>query len=236
MTYTLFGSLTAVLCQGWIEPLTGLEIQAHVQRADAVDTPAQGQLVGTAAIHARGAYRLVLASTYYSGGLVDLSLVMAAPPREPFERGTPPLHVGLGTITPLWRMETGRAVADWDCELAQQQWRSMLRRFGVWTICGRLVSATGATVTAYDADWIQDDLLGESATDAEGRFLITYVAADFRRTPLSPVITMGSGGPDVYFTAQHGGRSILHESRAEGRRAERRDIDDCYCVELEADV
>lgn len=224
------------------EPLTGLEIQAHVERAGAEDTPAQGQLVGTAAIHELGRYRLVLASTFYSGGPVDLSLVMVAPPREPFEGGTPPVHVGLGTVNPLWRMEKGRAVADWDFELPQQEWRSMLHRFGVWTICGRLVSAadrapvSGATVTAYDADWIQDDLLGESATDAEGRFVITYVAADFRRTPLSPVINMASGGPDVYFTAQCGGRSILHERKAEARRAGRRDIDDCYCVELEAGI
>ena len=91
----------------------------------------------------------------------------------------------------------------------------------------------GATVRAFDADWLQDDSLGTVVTDAEGRFRIDYTSADFRVTPFSPIIDVECmHGPDVYFTVELGGLNILNETQADGRAHGRENVGHCLYVEL----
>jgi len=94
----------------------------------------------------------------------------------------------------------------------------------------------GATVRAFDADWLQDDPLGSAVTDATGRFRIDYTTADFQVTPFSPLINVEfTSGPDVYFTAELGGVNILNETQADGRSPGRENVSYCFCVELCSD-
>src|SRR5947208_1333232 len=95
---------------------------------------------------------------------------------------------------------TARAVAD------PKETLAILTRFGVWSICGHLRTCKegqpipGALVTAFDADWLQDDPLGSATTDFGGKFLISYLRDDFEKTPLSPwgINFELIGGPDLY--------------------------------------
>jgi hypothetical protein len=92
---------------------------------------------------------------------------------------------------------------------------------------------SGVQVTAYDADWIQDDCLGSATTDDEGKFRIDYAQADFLQTPLSPIINYEQGGPDLYFTVESPtGQILLKEPKTQGNSPERIDAGHCTYVEL----
>jgi hypothetical protein len=116
---------------------------------------------------------------------------------------------------------------------------SDLSRFGVWSICGHLRTCKdkpipGAVVKAFDSDWLQDDALGSATTDFNGHFLISYLRSDFEKTPLSAwgINFELVGGPDVYFTAELGGSTILQETQADGRKPGRQNVGPCLCVDL----
>jgi hypothetical protein len=165
------------------------------------------------------------------------------PHRKPSRKVPPPLQFSITTIQPMWRgsNETG-FTAIWEYCLPYRFWCGIRGRFGAWTICGRLttckdpVPIPGATVSAFDVDWIQDDPLGSGVTDATGRFRIDYLQEDFQKTPLSPFINVELfGGPDVYFSAQLGSQVILAEDRSKGRTPGRENIGNCFCVELCSD-
>jgi hypothetical protein len=154
-----------------------------------------------------------------------------------------PLQFSITTIQPLWRgnQEAG-FTAVWEYCIPNRYWCAVRLRFGAWTICGRLttceaaVPIAGATVSAFDADWIQDDPLGSGVTDATGRFRIDYLRSDFEKTPFSPIINIELiGGPDVYFSAKLGTTVILAENRSKGRTPGRENIGNCFCVELCSD-
>ena len=133
-------------------------------------------------------------------------------------------------MQPRWRRAGDDFVAIWDYCLPYRFWCLIRARFGAWTICGTLRTCAephapiaGATVRAFDADWLQDDALGDAVTDATGRFRIDYLASDFTLTPFSPLINVEfAGGPDVYFTAQLGSVTILSETA--GHRAASRAV------------
>ena len=62
--------------------------------------------------------------------------------------------------------------------------------------------------------------LGSATTDFSGHFLISYLRDDFEKTPLSPwgINFELVGGPDVYFSAELGGSTILQETQGDGRK------------------
>jgi len=81
----------------------------------------------------------------------------------------------------------------------------MLRDVGYWeAVTGRVVDdATGkpvaaVTVRAYDKDVVKDDHLGETETDANGRFRI-----DFPQRAYQGALALAEGRPDIYLKLYH---------------------------------
>lgn len=177
----------------------------------------------------------------YRGEAVEVDILCPTVPRlKPGPKDPVPLQFSITTIQPRWRQAENDFLAIWDYCLPQRFWCLVRARFGAWTICGRLRTCdaphapiAGATVRAFDADWLQDDALGVAVTDASGRFRIDYLTSDFTLTPFSPFLNVEfASGPDVYFTAQLGSVPILSETQANGRQPGRENVGHCFCVEL----
>lgn len=159
-------------------------------------------------------------------------------------KGPPPPHqnvqFSITTLQPMWRRGEAEAQAVFDHCLSSRYWCAVLARLGLWVICGRLTTCAkpqlpihGATVKAFDVDWLQDDALGAAVTDAAGRFTIVYTRAAFDRTIFSPLINLEwSGGPDVYFRVEAAGAPILVEPPSKGRTPGRENVGHCLCVTL----
>jgi hypothetical protein len=72
----------------------------------------------------------------------------------------------------------------------------------------------GLRVRAYDKDLVFDDKLGDTLTDASGRFEIPYTEAHFR--------DLEETEPDVYIRIYDGsGRKLLYTSEKAVRRSAR---------------
>jgi hypothetical protein len=130
-------------------------------------------------------------------------------------------------------------VAAWRYCIPSRYWCAVRARFGAWMICGRVVTCeggepiAGVIVSAFDADWLQDDALGSATTDGSGRFRIDYVSADFKKTPFPGIAIELTPGPDLYFTITTGGGDVLlAEHQIDGRTPGRENVGHCFCVEL----
>lgn len=250
MSYVIQGTLGGALCDECSEPLVGSEIRLYAgplslpaeAATDLHPAPAERAQLGAATVRDDGSFRVAITNSRYAGGELDVDLYCGTVPRPRFHPHAPVQHT-LATVTPSWQDAQEEHLAVTDLMVPQPDWCQILAQFGVWTICGHLTSCTsgapipGATVKAFDADWIQDDYLGSANTDTAGHFLISYTADDFRRTPFSPLLNVElTEGPDVYFTAELGGQPILTEHQGDGRAAGRQNIDNCFCVELCTDA
>jgi len=207
----------------------------------ALDT-AHGALLGEAAIGADGGYSVELAASYGGdAGDIDLycgTLSGHVPPR--------PTQVALTTLQPAWRSvgaadaKAGNEVAAFDYAMLPRLSCALLNRLGLWVICGQVTLCgtdeviEGITVYAFDRDWLQDDALGSALTGPGGKFQIWYTAAEFSRTPFSPVINIELvPGPDLYFRIEGpGGVVLLNEPPSTGRTPGRQNVGPCFCVEL----
>lgn len=70
----------------------------------------------------------------------------------------------------------------------------------------------GLRVRAYDKDWVFDDDLGETRTDAEGRFEISYTDVQFR--------DLEETQPDLYVRVYDAdGKRLLYSSEKAVRRS-----------------
>lgn len=70
----------------------------------------------------------------------------------------------------------------------------------------------GLRVRAYDKDWVFDDDLGETRTDADGRFEISYTDVQFR--------DLEETQPDLYLRVYDAsGDKILYSSEKAVRRS-----------------
>lgn len=70
----------------------------------------------------------------------------------------------------------------------------------------------GLRVRAYDKDWVFDDRLGETLTDATGRFEIAYTEVQFR--DLEETL------PDLYLRVYDAsGKKLLYSSEKAVRRS-----------------
>lgn len=148
------------------------------------------------------------------------------------------------TIYPKWRRgEKESLLYNWEYVVSSKWWCQIRGYyFDAWVICGVLLDCksgaplAGVTVTAMDADFITDDLLGAAVTDSSGHFRIDYTSADFKKTFLSPIINVEtdlnfpffSSGPDVYFKLDIGGTPINFETSANRRK----NVGYCLCVRL----
>lgn len=215
---------------------------------------AHGELLGEAVIGADGSYAVELAASY-GGDAVDVdvycgTLAGHVPPH--------PVQVTLTTLQPTWRTVdaavaeagagagaaagagAGAHVAAFDCAMPPRLSCALLNWLGLWVICGQVTVCDsdqvveGATVYAFDRDWLQDDALGSDVTGPGGSFQILYTVADFSRTPFSPQINFELfPGPDLYFRIEGpGGVVLLSEPPSMGRTPGRQNVGPCFCADL----
>jgi hypothetical protein len=258
--YTFKGRLCGYICAECPEPLANLQVRLYrVDRQRNVaalavanpketfaildDDQVQGKesrLLAKAETDAEGNFTFDLTENY-AGEAFEVDVYCGSVPRQKIGRTPPkPRQFTITTLQPRYRETENGFIAVWDYCLPYRFWCAVLALFDVWTICGRLRTCAspqtpiaGATVKAFDADWLQDDPLGSALTDAAGKFIITYSSGTFRQGTWIDVELIG--GPDVYFTAKLGGVNILNETQADGRSAGRENVGHCFCVELCSD-
>ena len=107
------------------------------------------------------------------------------------------MQFSITTIQPLWPVnQEAEFTAVWEYCIPNRYWWVVRSRLEAWTICGRLTTCEGAlpipgvTVSAFDADWLQDDPLGSGVTDATGLFTTDYLRSDFEKSPFSQPSTL----------------------------------------------
>ena len=200
------------------------------------------RLLAEAVIGDDGSFRVTLGGKQtYEGEAFEIDVYCGT---MPFKGGPvppqPSVQFTVTTLQPMWRQGDGLAQAAFEYCLSARYWCAVLARLGLWVICGRLTTCSkpilpihGATVKAFDVDWLQDDALGSALTDADGNFTIYYTRAQFDRTIFSPLINLEwTGGPDVYFRVEAAGALILVEPPSQGRTPGRENVGHCLCVKL----
>ncbi|WP_309610148.1 hypothetical protein [Flavobacterium sp.] len=159
----------------------------------------------------------------------------------------PPRQFQIATFYPVWEHEsethnTDIRIATSNYKIPAKWWCQIKGRyFDVWTICGKITDCetgkplVGVNVIAMDADFLTDDVLGNSLSDSNGKFLIYYTSEKFKKTFLSPIINIETdktgpfaSGPDVYFQIEYGGQRYNIETAANRRN----NVGYCLCVSL----
>ena len=245
MTYTFRGRLCGLICPECPEPLGNVIVRLYrphnveVVTALAVASPKEtfalltegqvkekaGALLAESKTDEEGNFTFHLGDNErYHGEAFEIDVYCATVPR--LKPGPPPtpLQFAITTLQPAWRQTEKDFVAGWDYCLPYRFWCLVRARFGAWTICGQVTHcSTGAPipnvkVRAFDVDWLQDDDLGAGITDINGKFLIDYLASDFKQTIFPPLELEWVGGPDLYFKVETlGGAPLLIEPSSRGR-------------------
>lgn len=260
MTYVFKGRLCGYLCSDCHEPLsrvkvrlyrsTRADVTAHAV-ADANETFAMltdeqvaaksKSLLIEVETDEQGRFTAELGDKQgYKGEPFEIDFVCGTVPhRKPLPKPRKPLQCAITTIQPRWKTTDGGFLGGWEYCVPYRIWCLIRGLFGAWTICGHLVTCKdkapigGATVSAFDRDWLQDDAIGSAVTDASGHFRIDYVTSDFTTTIFSPAINVElTSGPDVYFKAELGGITLIDEPPSTGRTPGRENVGPCFCVEL----
>lgn len=265
MPYLIKGRLCGSLCRDCSEPIANATVKIYqtVQSANLiaeavaepketfryldikqVDAKAQ-LLLAEGLTDAEGNFSIQLDKNY-EGQAFDIDFVCGSVPRvipKPRKKEFEPRQFHLTTILPKWKYDDNQnLVYSLDYCLPDRFWCYILGYFfDIWTICGRLTDCKtgralpGFDVTAMDADFFTDDVLGTATTDASGYFRISYSSADFKRTFLSPVVNIETdpgfpftSGPDVYFKLAYGGTPIVLETKSDRRT----NVGYCLCVRL----
>ena len=265
MSYVFRGKLCGWFCGECREDLSDVTVRLYRNRPDqnitalAVASPndtlalvtedqvkvKSGQLIAEARTDASGNFSFTLGGDQkYQGGAFEVDVYCGTVPhRVPGRKQVQPRQFSITTLQPAWK-QTGESdfVAVWNYCIPYRFWCHLRWLFDAWVICGHLTTCTdgspipGATVSAFDRDWIQDDPLGSAVTDASGHFRIDYNSEAFKVTPFSPLINIEwFGGPDVYFKATLGTDVILDEDPSTGRKPGRENIGPCFCVDLCSD-
>lgn len=266
-SYIFKGRLCGYICPECPEPLSNLKVRLYRLRGDqnvvalAVANPKDtlalvsneqidekaGMLLAEVETDSEGHFTFVLGEKQnYNGEAFEVDVYCGTVPRQKPGRVPPkPLQFSVTTVQPLWRQREDGAYAVWDYCVPHRFWCNFRSLFGAWTICGKIVTCdknaipvTNVKVSAFDADWIQDDSLGSAVTDGDGKFRIDYNAADFKKTPFSPLINLElTGGPDIYFKIEtSGGQVVLNEPSSRGRQSDRENTGPCFCVTLCVDL
>ncbi len=263
MAYLFSGRFCGYICTECQEPLANVKIRLYRPSATNNDNLAATHaatdlkqsfailtdenvkekspaLLAEATTDENGSYAIRLGEKQeYDGGPLQVDIYVERVPGQKDDANGSPLQFTVATITPEWNERGNDVTWNWEYCLPHRFWCAIRSRFDAWVICGRLTTCKGniplakATVTAYDADWLQDDALGSAITDGNGRFRIDYSTADFRKTPLSPWINFELiGGPDIYFKAELDGSPIIDENSGDARVPGRENIGHCFCVHL----
>lgn len=256
------GRLCGYICSECPEPLSSVRVRLYRAREGqditglAVASPKetfailsdddvkakQSSLIAEAETDEQGNFTFELGNKQkYSGEAFEIDVYCGTVPhRKPGPNPPPPVQFSITTLRPMWRRSELGSIAAWEYCIPYRYWCAVRGRFGAWTICGLLTTCKnklpigGATVYAYDADWLQDDPLGSGVTDATGHFRIDYAREDFERTPFSFIgINFECvSGPDVYFSVEYAGAPVFSEDRSAGRQPGRENVGPCMCVEL----
>lgn len=258
MIFTLKGSIAGYLCNSFHEGLSNAVVKVylpdtteHVESKtkytlnilNASDIRAKEErLLGAGTADEWGSYTIELAANY-NGGPVSFDVVVTQVPRQKVKINKS-VQFTLTTLQPVWREQENEKSYRWDYCLPYSFWGKIRTSFDAWMICGHVKASkdgapmAGVKVHVYDADWIQDDFLGTAVTDDSGYFRVDYGSADFKKTFLTPFINVETPfslipGPGVYFkVTSRMGEMLYKEGRKEGKLKERRNIPNCYSVEL----
>lgn len=224
---TAGGAATAVALKQKVALHTEEQVAVRAQR-----------MVGEVRVDADGAYRVELGRGY-EGEPLEVDLRCETVPGLRGEPRREPVQFTVATLPPEWKQGRQGLHREWDHVVAHRLWCWIRGLFDAWVICGRVestgggVPVPGATVRAFDADWLQDDGLGSDVTDVNGRFRIDYTSAQFRPTVFPWLNVELTEGPDVYFRVEYDGGLALNEGQADGRAAGRRDVDHCFWTVLQ---
>lgn len=262
MAYIFKGRLCGFICPECPEPLSDVVVRLYRHRgkqditALAVASPKDtfailtddqvqakaSSLIGEARTDTNGNFIFKLGDAQrYGGEAFEVDIYCGTVPRRKSGRSTPPpVQFSITTLRPMWRQTEADFVGVWDYCVPNRYWCGVRRRFGAWTICGKVtvcnteIPVAGVEVTAFDADWIQDDAIGSAITDGAGKFRIDYLVEDFEKTPLSPLLNLEwVSGPDLYFSIETPGGTVLSaEPRSRGRDPDRENAGNCFCVGL----
>lgn len=265
--YAFKGRLCGFICSECPEPLSKVKVRLYRLRGDqnatalavadpkdtfAVLTDEQVQakakaLLAEVETDADGHFAVELGDKQnYSGEAFEVDVYCASVPRQKPGKVPPkPRQFTVTTVQPQWRQREQAAMAVWEYCLPHRLWCHLRGLFGAWTICGKVVicdsngiPVSNVKVSAFDADWLQDDPLGSAITDGAGKFRIDYNTEDFEKTPFSPWIDIElTGGPDIYFQVEaSGGQVVLAEPSSRGRQPDRENAGPCFCVTLCVDM
>ena len=260
MTYVFRGHFWGELAPGFTEPLAGIRVRLYRYRGtkygsslavtDPKDTMAfldedrvsakASSLLAETTTNQAGHYVFVLdEQRSYRGEAFDIDLFLANVPGRKSQLPRKPLQITFTTMKPRWQLADSVYTAEWEYCLSANFWCEIRSYFDAWVICGRVLTqvsqqpVSGAQVTAFDADWLQDDELGSALTDAEGKFRIDYERADFSRTLLSPIVNIEEGGPDLYFKINRSsGTVLLNEPKSQGHTPGRENACRCFFIEF----
>lgn len=267
MNFELKGNLAAFLCNECTESLSRVVVRfydaqpydnlTHLVVANEKETlqvlsdeaveAKKKRLLGETKTDENGNFSIRFSDKIYKGQAIEIDVFCKeVPGQKNKSKKIKPVQFTVTTILPKWRETNNGLVALWRYVLPNRFWCYILSLFDVWVICGRVINCknqgqayAGVDVTVMDADWLQDDNLGTTTTDASGRFRLYYSSKDFKQTFLSPVINVETpfppynSGPDVYFKVVSGGGTVLlEETRADGKKSGRSNIGNCYCISL----
>ena len=203
MRYTFFGHLCGQLCLDCQEDLAHATLRLYrpedandqiLARAtaetkhthqilDAEDAEQKSdRLLAEVDLDSEGRFNVALGDEVdYDGEAVEIDVYLESVPGMPEGAGADPLQVSITTLQPQWRKGEEGARFGWEYCIPERFWCQVRGQFGAWTICGDVTlceteePVEGATVIAFDRDWIQDDELGIATTDGNGRFRIDYL-------------------------------------------------------------
>lgn len=203
-------------------------------------------LIGEGKTDSHGNYKVNL-SAEYKEGPVEINIEVIKVPNQK-SRVDKTVQFVVTTLQPVWRGDENEFSYNWNYSLPGRFWCGIRSQFDTWTVFGsvkysvdRKKPLVGVKVSAYDKDWIKDDKLGSAITDEHGRFRVDFCSSDFKRTFLSPLVNIETPltaipGPGVYFKiASYNDKVIYSEDASYGKLPERRNIPNCFHVDLFVD-
>ena len=262
MGFYIKGNFCGYLCHNFHEYLSNVNVKIYLPNSagvrdnkskytfeilsnEAIDRKNQ-LLLGQGNTDDSGNYEIKL-SDQYNGGPVAFDIEVTEVPYQKVKINKK-IQFTLTTLQPVWKDDGSESYYSWHYCLPYQFWGGIRTQFDAWLICGYVKSSldsktpiAGAKVSAYDSDWIKDDLLGSVSTDSSGYFRIDYSSADFKKTFLSPLVNVETPfsaipGPGVYFkVASKEGVMLYEENRSDGEKIPRRNIPNCFGIELYVD-
>jgi hypothetical protein len=257
MSYLLEGRIVGRSTPHDAEPLAGATIKLYRHGSDDAEgfsirdddesRGGEGALLGQTRVEPDGAFRIDLSERSvfgrgavegYTGGPLRVDVFCRALQGAPETSNA--VQFTAATLRPEWS-ETGQGKsASWNHEIPVEEWSQVREKLDLWMVAGRVVDGgglplDGVRVHVYDADVVDDDLLGTAETDGDGHFRVDYTGSAFRDTPVGVDYEQG-GRPDIYFKVETpDGTVLLDEGKRRADDADRKDVSPCFYAELAVD-